>query len=108
MSARQIGHASGWRSDTLGAPARRLARRAQLESQRRQPRVGPGGLRAWADRAADPPVLACSLLPMGVRFAELAAPGVHDVGLEVWGQPDASTAVTTNPEGTTSRSWMAR
>jgi uncharacterized protein (TIGR03089 family) len=50
---------------------------------------GPGGLRAWADRAADLPVLACSLLPMGVRFADPLPPGVHDVGLEVWGQPDA-------------------
>jgi uncharacterized protein (TIGR03089 family) len=50
---------------------------------------GPDGLAAWADDAADVPVLACSLLPMGVRFAEQLPPGVHDVGLEVWSQPDA-------------------
>jgi len=50
---------------------------------------GPDGLAAWADRAGDLPVLACSLLPMGVRFADPLPPGVHDVGLEVWSQPDA-------------------
>ena len=37
------------------------------------------------------PVLACSLLPMGVRFADPLPPGVHDVGVEVWSQPDAFT-----------------
>jgi uncharacterized protein (TIGR03089 family) len=52
---------------------------------------GPVGLGAWADRAEELPVLACSLLPMGVRFAEPLPPGVHDVGVEVWGQPDAFT-----------------
>jgi uncharacterized protein (TIGR03089 family) len=50
---------------------------------------GPDGLASWAPRAHDVPVLACSLLPMGVRFAEPLPPGVHDVGVEVWGQPDA-------------------
>ncbi len=52
---------------------------------------GPGSLATWAPRADDLPVLACSLLPMGVRFAEPLPPGVHDVGVEVWGQPDAFT-----------------
>jgi uncharacterized protein (TIGR03089 family) len=52
---------------------------------------GPAGLETWAGRAADVPVLACSLLPMGVRFAEPLPPGVHDVGVEVWSQPDAFT-----------------
>ena len=52
---------------------------------------GPDGLAAWADRAHDVPVLACSLLPMGVRFTDPLPPGVHDVGLEVWSQPDAFT-----------------
>lgn len=51
----------------------------------------PDGLAVWADRADDIPVLACSLLPMGVRFADPLPPGVHDVGLEVWSQPDAFT-----------------
>jgi uncharacterized protein (TIGR03089 family) len=49
---------------------------------------GPAGLAQWADRADDVPVLACSLLPMAVRFAEPLPAGVHDVGLEVWSQPD--------------------
>jgi uncharacterized protein (TIGR03089 family) len=53
---------------------------------------GPGGLDRWAAYAVTRPgvpVLACSLLPLGVRFAEALPPGVHDVGVEVWSQPDA-------------------
>jgi uncharacterized protein (TIGR03089 family) len=52
---------------------------------------GPDQVPRWAAEAARLPVLACSLLPMGVRFAEPLPPGVHDVGVEVWGQPDAFT-----------------
>lgn len=50
---------------------------------------GPGSLERWAERADDLPVLACSLLPLGVRFAEPLPAGVHDVGIEIWSQPDA-------------------
>ena len=50
---------------------------------------GPDTLSRWADRAADIPVLACSLLPLGARFPEPPPPGVHDVGVEIWSQPDA-------------------
>jgi uncharacterized protein (TIGR03089 family) len=50
---------------------------------------GPDGLERWAPLADEVPVLACSLLPLGVRFAEPLPPGVHDVGVEVWSQPDA-------------------
>ena len=46
-------------------------------------------LERWAERAGDLPVLACSLLPLGVRFAEPVPAGVHDVGIEVWSQPDS-------------------
>ncbi len=53
---------------------------------------GPDTLAAWAERADDVVVLACALLPMGVRFAEPVPPGVHDVGIEIWSQPDAFTA----------------
>lgn len=53
---------------------------------------GPGTLDAWAERADHLPVLACSLLPLGVRFPDGVPPGVHDVGAEIWGQPDAFTA----------------
>lgn len=53
---------------------------------------GPEGLDAWAPRASQLPVLACSLRPLGVRFAEPLPPGVLDVGVEIWGQPDGFTA----------------
>ena len=53
---------------------------------------GPDGLAEWASHAAEIPVLACSLRPMGVRFAEPLPTGVHDVGVEIWGQPDAFAA----------------
>lgn len=52
---------------------------------------GPDALATWAPRATALPVLACALLPMGVRFADPVPPGVHDVGVEIWGQPDAFT-----------------
>lgn len=50
---------------------------------------GPDTLPAWAERADDIPVFACSLRPLGVRFAEPVPAGVHDVGIEIWTQPDA-------------------
>ncbi|MDN4162279.1 TIGR03089 family protein [Nocardioides abyssi] len=50
---------------------------------------GPDGLDRWAGHADDVPVLACSLLPLGVRFADPLPAGVHDVGVEVWSQPDS-------------------
>ncbi|MEP9364217.1 TIGR03089 family protein [Nocardioides sp. CN2-186] len=53
---------------------------------------GPATLSTWAERADDLPVLACALLPLGVRFADPVPPGVHDVGIDVWSQPDAFTA----------------
>ncbi|MFE6649275.1 TIGR03089 family protein [Nocardioides sp. NPDC057772] len=52
---------------------------------------GPETVAAWADGAGKRPTLACSLLPFGVRFADPLPQGVHDVGIEVWGQPDAFT-----------------
>jgi uncharacterized protein (TIGR03089 family) len=54
--------------------------------------TGPVGVDRWAPRAHDLPVLACSLLPMGVRFADPLPAGVHDVGIEVWSQPDSFLA----------------
>ena len=53
---------------------------------------GPDGLDAWAPRAATVPVLACSLRPLGVRFAEPLPAGVLDVGVEIWSQPDGFAA----------------
>lgn len=52
---------------------------------------GPDSLKTWAEGAGKRPTLACSLLPFGVRFADPLPQGVHDVGIEVWGQPDAFT-----------------
>lgn len=52
---------------------------------------GPDSLDAWATQTAERVVLACSLLPLGVRFADPVPPGVHDVGVEIWSQPDAFT-----------------
>lgn len=58
---------------------------------------GPDELPAWAERAGELPVLACSLLPLGVRFAEPVPPDVHDVGIDIWSQPDSFTP--TDPPG---------
>lgn len=51
--------------------------------------TGPDGLAHWAPRAGTLPVLACSLLPMGVRFRDPLPAHVHDVGAEIWSQPDS-------------------
>jgi len=48
---------------------------------------GPEGVARWA--ASGVPVLASALLPLGRRFAESLPDGVHDLGVEVWSQPDA-------------------
>ncbi|WP_104108028.1 TIGR03089 family protein [Nocardioides sp. 616] len=50
---------------------------------------GPATLADHAGSAAQRPVLACSLRPLGVRFAEGVPDHVRDVGVEVWSQPDA-------------------
>lgn len=52
---------------------------------------GPASVETWAARTDEIPVLACSLLPMGVRFRDAIPEGVHDVGIEIWSQPDAFT-----------------
>ena len=49
---------------------------------------GPDTVAAWAESAGSRPTLACSLLPLGVRFSDPLPLDVHDVGIEVWGQPD--------------------
>lgn len=53
---------------------------------------GPDTVEAWAAQASDTAVLACALLPLGVRFADPLPAGVHDVGVEIWSQPDAFLA----------------
>jgi uncharacterized protein (TIGR03089 family) len=51
--------------------------------------TGPEGVATWSSLASELPVLACSLRPLGVRFADPLPAGVHDVGLEIWSQPDS-------------------
>ena len=52
---------------------------------------GPEGVDRFADRAGEVPVVATALLPFAVRFPEPVPAGVHDLGVEVWSQPDAFT-----------------
>jgi uncharacterized protein (TIGR03089 family) len=54
--------------------------------------TGPDGLLRWADLAASVPVVASALLPLAGRFADGVPEGVHDLGVEVWSQPDAFVA----------------
>lgn len=50
---------------------------------------GPERLAVWGRRAAEVPVVATALLPLGVRFGDPLPDGVHDFGVEVWSQPDS-------------------
>lgn len=50
---------------------------------------GPDGLSEHGHRGNDLPVLASALLPMGARFPDPLPAGVHDLGVEVWSQPDS-------------------
>lgn len=58
---------------------------------------GPAGLARWAGSADGIPVVASALHPLGMRFADPLPPGVHDLGVEVWSQPDAF--VPSDPPG---------
>lgn len=64
---------------------------------------GPETLGRWTD--GDALVLACSLLPLGVRFADPLPAGVHDVGVEIWGQPDAFVPWDPPEPGDPATSW---
>ncbi len=61
--------------------------------------TGPGGLARWAPEAGRIPVLATALLPLAGRFPDALPDGVHDLGVEVWSQPDTYDAWPA-PEGT--------
>ncbi len=54
--------------------------------------TGPDGVGRWAEEASRVPVVASALLPLAVRFSEPLPGGVHDLGVEVWSQPDAYVA----------------
>lgn len=66
---------------------------------------GPDTVEIWAEGAGKRPTLACSLLPFGVRFADPLPQGVHDVGIEVWGQPDAFTPLDPPAADDAATSW---
>jgi len=53
---------------------------------------GPDTLASWAARSAELAVVASALLPLGVRFPEPVPPGVTDLGVDIWSQPDAFQA----------------
>ena len=81
-----------WLSPVFLGAAWTLGLRVTTSDQPDAVVCGPGGLDAWAPRAGVLPVLACSLRPLGVRFAEALPAGVLDVGVEIWSQPDGFTA----------------
>jgi uncharacterized protein (TIGR03089 family) len=54
--------------------------------------TGPDGLPRWAPDARRIPVLATALQPLAGRFPDGVPDGVHDLGVEVWAQPDAYAA----------------
>jgi uncharacterized protein (TIGR03089 family) len=54
--------------------------------------TGPRGLERWSPAAGRIPVLATALQPLAGRFPDGVPPGVHDLGVEVWSQPDGYAA----------------
>jgi uncharacterized protein (TIGR03089 family) len=81
-----------WLSPVFLGAAWTLGLRVTTSEQPDAVVCGPDGLETWAPRAGSIPVLACSLRPLGVRFAEALPAGVLDVGVEIWSQPDGFTA----------------
>lgn len=49
---------------------------------------GPDAVSTWAGRAGEVVVLATALHPLGRPFDGPLPAGVHDLGVEVWSQPD--------------------
>ncbi|MFZ2015492.1 MAG: TIGR03089 family protein [Nocardioides sp.] len=54
--------------------------------------TGPEGVARWAAEADRLPVVASALLPLAGRFPDGLPADVHDLGVEVWSQPDAYVA----------------
>ena len=54
--------------------------------------TGPDGVERWAGEATRVPVVASALLPLARGFATTLPAGIHDLGVEVWSQPDAYVA----------------
>ena len=66
---------------------------------------GPESLDTWGPRAGSLPVVASALHPLGLRFTDPLPAGVHDLGVEIWGQPDAYAGF--NPPGPSEPDWEA-
>jgi uncharacterized protein (TIGR03089 family) len=54
--------------------------------------TGPAGLVRWTPEAGRLPVLATALQPLAGPFADGVPAGAHDLGVEVWSQPDEYVA----------------
>jgi uncharacterized protein (TIGR03089 family) len=54
--------------------------------------TGHAGLALWAPEAGRLPVLATAMQPLAGPFPDGVPTGVHDLGVEVWSQPDAYVA----------------
>jgi uncharacterized protein (TIGR03089 family) len=54
--------------------------------------TGPDRLDHWSRQAQRIPVVASALLALAGPFPDGVPPGVHDLGVEVWGQPDSFVA----------------
>ena len=54
--------------------------------------TGPEAVDRWAEGVGARPVLASALLPLAGPFPTPLPAGVHDLGVEVWSQPDDSVA----------------
>jgi len=54
--------------------------------------TGPDGLDRWAAEAGRIPVVATALQPLAGRFPDGVPQGVHDLGVDIWSQPDAFVA----------------
>ena len=66
---------------------------------------GPDGLATWGPLAGSTTVLASALHPLGLRFDEPLPAGVHDLGVEIWSQPDAYVGL--DPAGPSEPDWGA-
>ena len=81
--------ATHWLGPVLLGAAWRAGLQVVWEGETDAVVCGPHSLPAWADRATDLVVVATALDPLGRRFADGVPTGVHDLGVEVWSQPDA-------------------
>ncbi len=78
-----------WLGPVLLGAAWRAGLQVTWEDDAEAVACGPAALPSWAAHASERVVLATALDPLGQRFAAGVPVGVHDLGAEVWSQPDA-------------------